>query len=89
VTICPDCMAASERAWHAFTTGCMVCGARRISQGPACFAAERAGVITPAYRAELEDVGGEVHWQEVHALVRAWRRGERPEIPTLKSDTTT
>ena len=84
MTVCPDCMAASERAWHVFTSGCLVCEARRISRGPACHAAERAGVVTPEYRAELEAAGGE-HWQVVHALVRAWRRGERPEMPALKT----
>ncbi|HKX44618.1 MAG TPA: hypothetical protein VJO99_25900 [Burkholderiaceae bacterium] len=86
MTVCPDCMTASERAWHTGMFTCLICEARRISRGPACYAAERAGVVTPEYRAELEAAGGE-HWLVVHELVRAWRRGERPELPVLKTPT--
>lgn len=80
MTDCPNCMAASERAWHVFTTGCMVCEGRRISRGPVCFAAQRSGFITPAYREELQAAAGN-HWQTLHALVVAWQRGETPKWP--------
>jgi hypothetical protein len=80
VTDCPNCVAASERAWHGFTAECMVCQARRISRGPVCHAAERAGFITPAYREELQAAGGE-RWLTLHSLVLAWQRGERPTWP--------
>jgi len=77
VTDCPDCIKASERAWHGFTVECMACQARRISRGPACFAAERAGYITPAYRDELQTAAG-THWQTLHSLVLAYKRGQVP-----------
>lgn len=78
MTDCPNCITASERAWHGFTAGCMVCEARRISRGPLCFEAKTQGVITDAYKAELCAVAGNGHWQAVHDLVRAWQRGETP-----------
>ncbi|HKX41339.1 MAG TPA: hypothetical protein VJO99_09290 [Burkholderiaceae bacterium] len=85
MTECPDCVAAHERAWHAFTAGCMVCSARRISRGPACHAAERAGYITPAYREELQAAAG-THWQTLHSLVLAWKRGAGiPHWPHAKT----
>jgi len=71
-------MAAGERAWHGFTAGCMVCAARQISRGPNCADARLRGVVTPAYKAELCAVAGDMHWAVMHDLVRAWQRGERP-----------
>lgn len=76
MTDCPDCIAASERAWHGFTAACMVCEARRIARGPACHEAMQAGKITPAYQEELQAVGGDVHWLVLHELVRAWQRDD-------------
>jgi len=81
MTDCANCIAASERAWHGFTTGCMVCAARRISRGPACAFAAQVGYITPEYRAELYAVAGDVHWQAMHELVRACNRGDQPTWP--------
>lgn len=80
MTDCPDCIAASERDWHGFTAGCMVCAARHISRGPACAEAKAKGIVTPAYKAELCAVAGDVHWRVMHDLVRAWQRGETPEV---------
>ena len=80
MTDCPDCIAAGERSWHQFSSGCMVCEARRISRGPVCADAKARGVVTPAYKAQLCAVAGENHWQAVHDLVRAWQRAPR-EVP--------
>lgn len=83
MTDCRDCTVASERAWHGFTVDCMVCQARRISRGPVCADARSRGVVTAAYRAELCAVAGDVHWQAVHELVRAWQRGGELPVQAL------
>jgi hypothetical protein len=79
MTDCPDCAAANDRQYEGgrYTAQCMVCEARRIASRPVCADARARGVITDAYKAELCAVAGEVHWQAVHDLVRAWQRGER------------
>lgn len=54
-----------------YKSGCIDCSTRSIARSPAYFESQKAGSITPRYRAALERAfTGD--WKAGHAAVKAW-----------------
>lgn len=71
---CTACEAAARNPHSGrYNANCDACTVRAVALSPQFYAAERAGQMTPNYRALLEKVFGSDKWREAHERVKAWR----------------
>ncbi len=69
---CHACQEAQRNRFSgAYHANCRECSARALSHSPQFHDAQRAGVLTPAYRDALQAVFGD-DWQAGHERVKSW-----------------
>ena len=72
-TECPACAKAREhRHSHLYRGDCQGCAARSLARMPAFFESARDGVMTPRYRAALQQMLPKLSAAEAHKEVNSW-----------------